>query len=291
MRSFNWSMVYRTAVMIGLLLSCLSGASEAQTQKLKADEIIAKHLEAIGGTETLQSVSSRVSTGKVVVTFREPGTGQLGGRVVIASEGPKHMMAMAFDNATNYPHERIGFDGKDVSGGYVHPGSRSSLGDFLLTNQAILKQGLFGGELSQSWLLLNPNRKVKVEAGGMKKIGDRQAYQLKCYPSGSDLKISMYFDAETFHHVRTEYERSVIAQMGGTPETSANQSETRYKLVEEFSDFKKEGGLTLPHAYRINLEITTGRAGSVKAQWDLSLSDFKFNQQLQPGSFDVDGLD
>jgi hypothetical protein len=288
MKSFNWSMVYRTAVMIGLLLF-LCGASQAQAQKLKADEIIAKHLEAIGGTETLQSISSRVSTGSVVVTFREPGTGQLGGRVVLASEGPKHMMAMAFDNATNYPHERIGFDGKDVSGGYVHPGSRSSLGDFLLTNQSILKQGIWGGELSQSWLLLNPNRKVKVETGGMKKIGDRQAYQLKCYPSGSDLKISMYFDAETFHHLRTEYERSVIAQMGGTPETSANQSETRYKLVEEFSDFKKEGGLTLPHAYKINLEITTGRAGAVKAQWDLTISDIQFNQKIQPGSFDVDG--
>jgi hypothetical protein len=288
MKSFNWSTVYRTAAMIGLLLF-LSGASQAQAQKLKADEIIAKHLEAIGGTETLQSISSRVSTGSVVVTFREPGTGQLGGRVVLASEGPKHMMAMAFDNATNYPHERIGYDGKDVSGGYVHPGSRSSLGDFLLTNQAILKQGLWGGELSQSWLLLNPNRKVKVETGGMKKIGDRQAYQLKCYPSGSDLKISMYFDAETFHHLRTEYERSVIAQMGGTPETSANQSETRYKLVEEFSDFKKEGGLTLPHAYKINLEITTGRAGAVKAQWDLTISDIQFNQKIQPGSFDVDG--
>lgn len=289
MKSFNWSTVYRTAVMILLLVFCLSGAEEAQAQKLKAEEIIARHLEAIGGTETLQSVSTRVSTGTVVVTFKEPGTGQLGGRVVLASEGPKHMIAMAFDNATNYPHERIGYDGKDVSGGFVHPGSRSSLGDFLLTNQAILKQGLWGGELSQSWLLLNPNRKVKVEAGGMKKIGDRQAYQLKCYPSGSDLKISMYFDAETFHHVRTEYERSVIAQMGATPETSANQSETRYKLVEEFSDFKKEGGLTLPHAYRINLEITTTRAGAVKAQWDLSLSDFKFNQHLEPGSFDVDG--
>jgi hypothetical protein len=101
----------------------------------------------------------------------------------------------------------------------------------------------------------------------------------------------MYFDAETFHHVRTEYERSVIAQMGGTPETSANQGETRYKLVEEFSDFKKEGGLTLPHAYRINLEITTPRAGAVKAQWDLTLSDFKFNQHLEPGSFDVGGMD
>lgn len=291
MKFFNRSMVYRTAAMILLLVSCLCGASKAQTQKLKAEEIIAKHLEAIGGTETLQSISTRVSTGTAVVTFREPGTGQLGGRVVLASEGPKNMMAMAFDNATNYPHERIAYDGKDVSGGYVHPGSRSSLGDFLLTNQAILKQGIWGGELSQSWLLLNPNRKIKIEAGGIKKIGDRQAYQLKCYPSGSDLKISMYFDAETFHHVRTEYERSVIAQMGGTPETSANQSETRYKLVEEFSDFKKEGGLTLPHAYKINLEITTARAGSVKAQWDLSLSDFKFNQHFEPGSFDVDGFE
>ena len=291
MKSLNWSTVNRTAVMILLLLSCLSGAREAQAQKLKAEEIIAKNLEAIGGTETLQSVSSRVSTGTAVVTFREPGTGQLGGRVVLASEGPMHMMAMAFDNATNYPHERIAYDGKEVSGGYVHPGSRSSLGDFLLTNQAILKQGIWGGELSQAWLLLNPNRKVKIEAGGMKKIGERQTYQLKCYPTNSDLKISMYFDAETFHHVRTEYERSVIAQMGGTPETSANQSETRYKLVEEFSDFKKEGGLTLPHAYKINLEITTGRAGAVKAQWDLTLSDFKFNQRLEPTSFDVDGLD
>ena len=290
MKSFKWSTIYRVATMM-LLLSCLSGAREAQAQKLKADEIIAKHLEAIGGMETLQSVSTRISRGTVVVTFKEPGTGQLGGRVVIASEGPKSMMAMAFDNATNYPHERIGFDGKDVSGGYVHPGSRSSLGDFLLTHQVILKQGIWGGELSQAWMLLNPNRKVKIEAAGTKKIGDRQTYQLKCYPSGSDLKITMYFDAETFHHVRTEYERSVIAQMGGTPESSANQSETRYKLVEEFSDFKKEGGLTLPHAYKINLEITTGRAGAVKAQWDLSLSDFKFNQHLEPGSFDVGSMD
>jgi outer membrane lipoprotein-sorting protein len=276
-------------VVMTLLLACLSTAAEAQTQKLKAEEIIARHLEAIGGAETIQSVSTRISQGTVVVTFKEPGTGQLGGRVVLASEGPKSLMAMAFDNATNYPHERIAYDGKDVSGGYVHPGARSSLGDFLLTNQAILKQGIWGGELSQAWMLLNPNRKVKVEAGGMKKIGDRQTYQLKCYPTGSDLKIAMYFDAESFQHVRTEYERSVIAQMGGTPETSAHQSETRYKLVEEFSDFKKEGGLTLPHAYKINLEITTGRAGAVKAQWELSLSEFKFNQHIEPGSFDVGG--
>ncbi len=290
MKTFTLSTMFRIALVL-LLLSPLYGTRNAQAQKLKADEIIAKNLEAIGGAETLHSVSTRVSLGAVVVTFKEPGTGQLGGRVVLASEGPKSLMAMTFDNATNYPHERIAYDGKDVSGGYVHPGSRSSLGDFLLTNQAILKQGLWGGELTQAWLLLDPNRKLKLEAAGTKKIGDRSVYQLKCYPSGSDLKITISFDAETFHHVRTEYERSVIAQMGGTPETSANQSETRYRLIEEFSDFKKEGGLTLPHAYKIQLEITTGSRGAVRAQWEMTLSQFQFNQRIEAGSFDVDGMD
>ena len=75
MKSLNWSTVNRTAVMILLLLSCLSGAREAQAQKLKAEEIIAKNLEAIGGTETLQSISSRVSTGTAMVSFQGAGNG------------------------------------------------------------------------------------------------------------------------------------------------------------------------------------------------------------------------
>ncbi|HZI49147.1 MAG TPA: hypothetical protein VFD75_15230, partial [Pyrinomonadaceae bacterium] len=87
--------------------------------------------------------------------------------------------------------------------------------------------------------------------------------------------------------VRTEYERSVIAQMGSNPETSASQSETRYKLTEDFSDFKKEGGLTLPHGYKIQLEIL-GRNGSFRAFWDVTLSRFEFNQKIDPTTFDVD---
>src|ERR1051325_1701573 len=245
MRTFTWTKFYRISAMM-LLLTCLSSASEAQVQKLKAEEIIVKHLEAIGGNETLHSVSTRITSGTVVATFKTPTTAELGGRVVLASEGPKNVTAMVFENSTsNYPHEKIGYDGRDVSGSYVRPGIRSSLGDFLLGHRKIVKQGFWGGALSQAWTLLDPDRKLKVEAGGSKKIGDRQTYVLKCFPSGSDLKVTMYFDAETFQHVRTEYERSVIAQMGSNPETSASQSETRYKLTEEFSDFKKEGGLTL----------------------------------------------
>jgi hypothetical protein len=275
-------------MLLLLLLFPLCGTNSAQAQKLKAEEIIAKHLEALGGAETLHSVTTRIESGTVVATFKTPTTAELGGRAVLASEGQKNVLAMLFENSTsNYPHEKVGYDGRDVSGSYVRPGIRSTLGEFLLTHKNIIKQGIFGGSLSQAWTLLDPDRKLKVEAGGSKKIGDRQTYVLKCFPSGSDLKVTMYFDAETFQHVRTEYERSVIAQMGSNPETSASQSETRYKLTEEFSDFKKEGGLTLPHAYKIQLEIL-GRNGSFRAFWDLTLSQFQFNQRIDPTTFDVD---
>ena len=285
MKTFTWS----TMLVIILVVTSLSATTEAQAQKLKAEEIIAKHLDAMGGAETLRSVSTRFTSGTVVATFKTPTTAQLGGKVVLASDGPKNVVAMMFEHAeSNYPHEKIGYDGRDVSGSYVRPGIRSSLGDFLLGHRAIVKLGIWGGSLSQSWLLLDPDRKIKIEAGGTKKIDDRQTYQLKCYPGGSDLKITMYFDAETFQHVRTEYERSIAGQMGSTPETSATQgAETHYKLTEDFSDFKKDGGLTLPHAYKISLEIL-GRQGSFKANWDMTLGPFQFNQRIDPATFDVD---
>lgn len=266
----------------------LCGLQAAYSQKLKTEEIVAKHLEAIGATETLQSVTTRIATGTVVVTFREPGTGQVGGRVVIASEGPKNMVAMVFDNATNYPHEKVGFDGRDVSTSYASPGARSTLGDFLWTYKTIVKQGIWGGALSQSWPLLDLTKsKVKVESAGTKKIGERLMHQLKIYPSGTDVRVTMFFDAETFQHVRTEYYRTIVAQMGGSPESSSSQVESRYKIVEDFGDFKKEGGLTLPHSYKIYMEIMS-KNGDFKADWAMTLSDFQFNQRIDPTSFDVD---
>ena len=285
MKHLKDSSICRMVVVVFVLLC---GLQAANGQKLKAEEIVAKHLEAMGGAETLQSVSSRITNGTVVVTFMEPGTGQLGGRVVLASEGPKNVVAMVFDNATNYPHEKMGFDGRDVSGSYARPGIRSTLGDFLLTHKGIIKYGIWGGALSQAWPLLDVRKsKIKLEAGGTKKIGDRLTQQLKLQPSGADVRVTLFFDAETFQHVRTEYQRLIVAQMGSNPETSASQSETRYKLVEDFGDFRKEGGLTLPHTYKIYLEVL-GRNGSFKADWAMTLTDFQFNQRIDPTAFDVD---
>jgi len=142
-------------------------------EKMKPEEIIAKHLEAVGASETRESVKTRIISGTVVATFRAPGTGQVNGLTVLASEGEKNLLGMTFGTSNNnYPQEKLGFDGNDVTASYLRPGVRSPLGNFLLTHKVVVKQGLIGGVLSQSWPLFDlAGKKPKLEYAGTKKLG------------------------------------------------------------------------------------------------------------------------
>lgn len=289
----NYSKRVSLAAM-GLLLLAAAGWSHAPAspvaraaEKMRAEEVVAKHIEAVGAEETRKSVKSRVVQGTANVTFRAPTIGQAAGRLVMASEGGRHMVAIAFDTA-GYSQEKIGFDGEKVTVGFIKPGQRSPLGDFLLTHKNIISQGLLGGVLSQAWPLFDTaGMKAKLEYGGTKKIGDRQTHELKYLPrGGSDVRISLFFDAETFQHVRTEYYRVIEGQMSASSE-APRQGESRYRLVEEFSNFKKEGGLTLPHTYSLKLDLDANRGTSFRAEWLFDLAQFAYNQPIDPGSFNM----
>lgn len=195
-----------------LALSLLASSSTApaaftapEKETLTAGQVVAKHLEAVGAPETRASVTARVITGVVVANFRAPSVGQVPGRAVLFSQGDKHVVGMTFDGVANYPHDKFGFDGKDVSAGYLLPGRRSTLGEFLMMNKSVVKQGLLGGALSQAWPLYDLEaKKPKLEYSGLKKVGERPAHALKYMPrGGSDLNITLFFDADTFRHVRT----------------------------------------------------------------------------------------
>ena len=103
--------------------------------------------------------------------------------------------------------------GKKFSARQFKPGSRTCLAQFFLTNDAIFKEGLVGGTLTESWPLLNlTDKNPKLEYVGLKKIGDHQLHAMKYTPrKGSDLKIVLYFEPDTFRHVRTEYSRTIYA--------------------------------------------------------------------------------
>jgi hypothetical protein len=254
--------------------------------KLKPEEIVAKNLDSIGTAEARAKVTNRIVGGTVVATFVAPSTGQFKGRAVLASDGNKNLISMQFDSA-NYSQENIGFDGQNVAVGYARAGVRSNLGDLVWTYKPLVKQGLVGGALSQAWPLYNlTESKPKLSGGGTKKIGDKTLYGVKLIPrGGSDMEITLFFDSETFQHVRTEYLHVIQPQIGMTVDASKSQIPTRYKMTEEFSDFSKEGELTLPHGYKISLELDT--KVPFRGGWELTLNQFGFNQPIPPEMFTV----
>lgn len=259
--------------------------------KMKPEEVVAKHLASIGTPDALASVKSRIMVGnskafthsnKINTPVARTGPAQ------IASEGNKVLLAMIF-NSTSYPFEKAGYDGQKLTIGLLESGKRSALGNFLMSYDTIVKQGLIGGALSSAWPLLNLDSKnAKLSYSGTKKINDRQVHELKYMPrnAGGNLQISLFFDAETFRHVRTEYQHVIPARMGITPEESISQLENRYKLVEEFSDFKLEDNLMLPHTYKLRLSIEEQNNTQV-FEWEINLSQFVFNQTLDVAAFNV----
>jgi hypothetical protein len=207
---------------------------------------------------------------------------------VISSEGNKVLIGMAFD-ALEYPHEKMGYDGKNMTVAYISPGVRSPLASFIHAYSEIFKEGLVGGTLSTAWCLLKgEDSELKLEYNGRKKAGDKPAETLRVTPKkGSDLQITLFFDSETYRHVKSEYRRVASGQMGLDPARSAEGRESRFTLVEEFSDFKKVGGLMLPHSYRLSLSIEKP-GGTVASDWTTTFEQFMFNQSIDPRSFNVE---
>jgi hypothetical protein len=273
-------------VLVVAVLS-LANPSLSATDKMTPEELVARHLESIGTAKARASITSRIIAGNSLVIFRTPPPGQATGRAVLASEGSKSLIGMSFPSPL-YPREQLGFNGNSFMAAYVTPGVRSFLGNFLMTHALIFKQGLMGGTLSTAWPLLDLTaRNPRLEYAGLKTVDNRTLHELKYLTrGGSDLQITLFFDQATFQHVRTEYERVIAASIGTRSSLDAKERETRYKMVEGFSDFKDEAGLTLPHTYKIKLTVDSP-SGTFLADWEMTLIQFTFNERIDPNSFTI----
>lgn len=262
--------------------------------KLAPAEVVARHLESIGSAEARARVHSMMIKGNCLLTVRLGGKGQVDGQAIMASQGSSNLINMTFDSPA-YPGDSLKFDGKKFTASQFKPGSRTNLAQFFVNNEVIVKEGLVGGTLSASWPLLDLQEKnPKLEYAGLKNIGGKQLHALKYTPrKGSDLKITLFFDAETFQHVRTEYQQTVysteqrrIGGGGGTmPGASAQRSaNARIEAYEEFSDFKPESGLNLPHTYKFDLSVQSETRPAL-VDWVFNLASFRFNEPLDAKDF------
>jgi hypothetical protein len=269
-------------IALGLLVS--APPTRAKDEKPKPEQLIAKYLESVGAPDKLKEIKTRSTAGSAHVDFRVGGQASLNGEGNLLSDGAATRLGLRFP-ALEYPGEQFVSDGTKTLIGQVSPGRRSPLGLFVFENDFLLKEGLLYGALSTNWALLNvAGRQPKLDVTGLKKIDGRSLYEMKYSPkkANGNIQVYLYFDPETFRHVRSQYKAELVSS---SVQKITDTAETvRYTLTEEFDDFKQEDGLTLPHAYKIDYSIDSPTGGFVGG-WSYTVKQVAHNQTIEKNVF------
>ena len=270
-------------------------------EKMDIDALVAQHLNAIGSAEARAAAKTRVVRG--LASYRQVvgGSGRVNGQMGLVGDANKvrFMLKLA---EQDYKGENFAFDGDQVQVAFSNSRhTRSAFGSFVLSQGGMLREGLLGGTLSTNWALLNlAADKAKLEYKGLKKVDGRQAHEVRYYsPKTSDLEISMFFDAETFQHVKTIYTLSIgnsmahdsLAGVGNNSGESVSGSNNlkidKTTLEERFSDFKTVDGLTLPTHWSLEFTLELPNGVTTVSQWDLPELKIMQNMGIDPANFKV----
>jgi outer membrane lipoprotein-sorting protein len=214
-----------TRLIIAVLFLGWAQAAAAQT----ADEVIEKHLAAIGGRAALGKLTSRSMTGTFTVSTP---VGELSGPIEIVNAAPnKARTVIKLDvSAVGGPGEMVIEQRFDGTVGYAM--------DSMQGNRDIT-----GGQLDNmrnstfpTPLLNYKASGATVELGGKEKVGTRDAFVLVFTPKTGPTN-RLFFDAETFMAVRMMV-KVEVPQMGELEQTS------------DFSDIRDVDGVKVPFSVK-----------------------------------------
>jgi hypothetical protein len=267
----------------GLVLLFLTAVLplHAADEEITPEELIARHLESIGPSEARQQIQTRRYVGEGMWRMVLGGVGQMAGHVSFDSSGDT--CDFTFGGAGNqaFTGERFRYDGKDADVKRSFQEQYSVLGQFMRRNRNILGEGLFGGTANLSWALLDTaTRKARMKYLGLKVIEGRRLHALDYRPRKrkGETTIELYFDPETYRHVRTEYRERFIGDIG--PGRDPNQltvpnapsdpaiamlEESQVSFVETFEEFHPADGVMVPALWTLKLDVYNEGRGSGSA--------------------------
>jgi hypothetical protein len=257
-----------------------TGAATHQDQKLSGEQIIQKHLDAVGGREALAKLKSRIAIG-TVRKEDEPDS-----QMVIMSEAPNRVSA--FYALRDYDLFMI-YDGSKAIIRPVMPKNVSTITDKYVE---ILGSGLMFNSISlYSLMTAGEITGLSPEAKGMKKVGGRQAYVVQVKTPKGPMRL--YFDAENFMWVRTDYGKASVS--AGLRETGGNRavlnqmkneggSETTVDFYIETSDFRDVDGVKLPFKFVQVLTSPILRKSAVGTITG-TIREYRHNEPIDPKMF------
>ena len=213
-----------------VLVTLCANSALAQT----ADEIVEKHLAAMGGREALEKIRTRVSTGTVTV---ETAAGPIPGTVEAFARRPNKSRTLVTLDLSSLGAGKIINDQRfDGSAGYVidtFNGNRDITGSQL---EALRNNGF-----PTVWLDYR-DRGIAIALTGKETLGGRPAYILELtHKTGP--RVRAWVDTETFMLVKTS------VQVEAPPAGSTEQTT-------EFGDFRTVDGVKVPFSVK---SIGTGQ--------------------------------
>lgn len=241
--------------MLSLLLAALAaGPGLAQTgapPALTAEQVLERHVEAIGGRKALEGHSSLVLKGTVGFA-----NGMLEGTVVIYQKAPDRYYSEIVLSGLGTVKQ--GFDG--TAGWMSDPlnGLQDLSGADLVLAR---RQALFNSEANwrKAWR--------SVEAAGVEQVGDRAAYVIKMSPGDGGGNVVAYYDASTFLLLRTET----------TIETQAVTLPVTTTIVE----YRTFGGVKFPAVTEQQVPTGTFTMNVTEVAFNVPVDDAKFAKPKQ----------
>jgi len=226
-----------------------------------ADEIVEKHLAAIGGRAALSKLKSRVMTGTITVSTP---AGDISGPVELTAEQPnKTRMLIKLDLSAVGAGQMV-FDQRfNGERGYVldsMQGDRDIAGDQLET----MRNNIF-----PTAFLNYKEQGATVELGGKEKVGDRDAYLVILKPK-TGAPVRQYFDAESFLPVRLIVKIN-LPQIGDVEQTT------------DLSDFREVDGVKVPFAITASSAIQRSNITITKVEHNSKIDEAQFSK---PGGQD-----
>lgn len=261
-------------VIAGLAAS--SGFS--QIEKLTADEILQKHIAAVGGSESLAKAKTRIAIG-AVRKESEPEAD-----FYIMSELDK---LSAFYKFRDYDLQTI-FDGVRA---IIRPALSREASPITVKYEEIASSGLMFNGMSVFNLLYTKPVERKFESKGTKKVAGRPAYVLQLKQGKGT--VSLYFDVETFMWVRTDFGKvhvsANIRDVAGNADRlnemrSEGGSETTIDFYIETSDFREVDGIKLPFKF---VQVVTAPILRRTAVGTLTgtIKEYRHNELIDPKMF------
>lgn len=271
-----------TSLLLALSFAAAAPAASARAaddeKKMTGEEIVAKHLEAVGGREAIAKFKTRVAVG-TVAKEDEPAA-----RFAVMSEAPNRLSV--FYGFRDYD-ARLVFDGTRAS---VRPTFARQLGALTEKYEEILASGLMFNQMSlYNLLTTSAPGELKLEAKGTKKVKGRQAYVVQVKPKkGSAMRL--YFDAENFMWVRTDYGKTALRNDLSRSSANINDinnqagSEQTFDFYIETSDFRDVDGVKLPFKFEqlMTAPLLQQRiVGTVTG----TVSEYQHNGKIDPSMF------